>query len=56
MVDQNLCSHDAPDQQPGTPCIRCGKMMPGEAPKQEAPKEIEVEEVKEEAPKSRSRF
>lgn len=28
-VNQATCSHDAPDQQPGVACIRCGKILPG---------------------------
>jgi hypothetical protein len=26
--EQAICSHDAPGQQAGAPCIRCGKMLP----------------------------
>lgn len=26
---QAICSHDAPEQKPGTECVRCGKLLPG---------------------------
>lgn len=29
MPDPSTCSHDAPDQKPGSACIRCGKILPG---------------------------
>lgn len=35
----DICSHDAPGQQPGTKCIRCGKLLPGEPPKEQEVKE-----------------
>jgi len=25
---QSICSHDAPGQQPGQPCLRCGLALP----------------------------
>lgn len=34
---QAICSHDAPGQQPGTPCIRCKKVLPGAKPEAPAP-------------------
>ena len=45
-IDQNLCSHDAPDQKPGTACIRCGKMLGGAAPEPEVVSpQVEEEET-----------
>lgn len=41
-MELDICSHDAPEQKPGTSCIRCGKLLPGEAPKEETPKEVVV--------------
>jgi len=29
---QQTCSHDAPGQEPGKPCLRCEKVLPGEPP------------------------
>lgn len=34
---QAICSHDAPGQQPGVACIRCGKILPAAEKKDKAP-------------------
>jgi hypothetical protein len=39
---QAICSHDAPGQQAGAACIRCGKMLPAkEAPVKKVAEKVE---------------